>query len=97
MIKYRVWGGAITPVEVVRETEKSVFLTKSDLWGGAIGATKEAKRSDFQNWFDTWKDAHEFILLKQEKRVYDLEGMYEFAVRNLERIRAMQDPTGGQE
>ena len=92
MIKYRLFGTSIDAIEVVRETEKYVYLTKHDLWGGAIGAVKEAKRSEYQNWFDSWKEAHTFLLQRQRGIASARKDLYEGSLSLLNHVSAMKEP-----
>ena len=59
--KYRVtvYCTDITPIKIVRETEKTVFLPRSALIGGE---RRKSKMSTFTCYFDTWNEAHEYLL-----------------------------------
>jgi len=58
MIKYRIDKYSETPefriskVEIEKETDTSVW----------IRGMRNNKHSSFHNYFDTWKEAHEYIL-----------------------------------
>lgn len=63
MIKYRTGlGKFIAAIEVVRDTPKMVVFSRDN---GT--ERKEAKRSNWGNWHDTWEDAHEFLLSRAEQ------------------------------
>lgn len=65
MIKYRVGHElAIVPVEVVRETEK--FIVQVDGRGREV---RIAKNGRYSIYFDTWEEAHEYLLDKYTKLV----------------------------
>lgn len=59
MIKYKTggWNSLIEKIEVLRESEKFVFLE-----GFQGRPFREAKRSSYHNYFDTWDEAFDFIL-----------------------------------
>ena len=64
MKKYKVtkWGGAkIEEVEVIRETEKCVFFN------GYRGEHRAMKVTGYDNWFDTWGEAHAYLMEKAER------------------------------
>ena len=64
MIKYKVRLGRypqpeIQAVECERETDSSVWV-KYAFWGDKL--RRHAKRSDTENYFDTWEEAHAALL-----------------------------------
>ena len=63
MKKYLAWAciEQIEPVEIVRETNSSVFIACDAAWA-AGGVRREAKRSEGRGYFDTWEDARQFML-----------------------------------
>lgn len=60
-IKYQVnqWGQSrITPVECIKETPKRVWIERTD-----YRSRKDVSlRSKEGNFFDTWKEAHNFLM-----------------------------------
>ncbi len=74
--------------EVLRETEKQVVLATS-----SGKESREHKESDWQNWFDTWKQAHDFLVLEAEKEVAVLRLKLQQANGNLGNIKGMKDTT----
>ena len=86
MFKYRTSWDVIERREVVREAEKVVFL----MWGKR--EVREAKRSDYQNWFDTWQEAHDFMVDLAEGRVEKAQVTLQRAYDKLERIKEMKPP-----
>lgn len=87
MLKYRTYWGKITPIEVIRETEKTVVLP-----GHRGREIREAKRSEWQNWHDTWEDARQFLLNKAQSRVDSLRAQLERAKGELGNIKGMKAP-----
>jgi hypothetical protein len=74
----------IEAIEVVRETEKTVTIDNTG------HESRESKRSEFQNWFDTWEDAHAFLLTIQQLEVTALRLKLESANETLGRIKGMK-------
>jgi hypothetical protein len=85
MIKYKTkgWGkGQIEMVEVDRETDSSVF----------IDGYRRAKRSSYDNFFDTWEDAHAYLLKKAENSASYARRNLEIANGELGNIRGLKNP-----
>lgn len=85
MIKFRTggWGNKlIESVEIDRETETSIF----------IGKTRNAKRSSWCSYFDTWEDAHAYLLKKAENAVASARRQLEEANGKLGNIRGLKKP-----
>ena len=76
MIKYRTCWDTIEAIEILRETEKTVCFQ----FLGSGKEVRESKRSNFQNWHDTFEEAKEFL-------VYQAEYEVEKAMINLERAK----------
>ena len=89
MIKYRTCWDKIEAVEVLRETEKTVFLPGR----GRRNEEREAKRSDYQNWFDSWDDAKAFLVAGAERKVETARMNLERAKGKLGQLRGMREPT----
>lgn len=85
MIKYRTRFREIEAIEVARETAGFVVMT-------GTRARKEAKRSDWSNWHDTWEDAHRFLLRIARERVVGTEADLKMAKSNLATIEAITPP-----
>lgn len=67
MIRYKVSIGflKIKKVEIIRETVACVFLPSE----GRRKERKELKRSDYNNYFDTFNKAKDFLLNNQKLKV----------------------------
>jgi hypothetical protein len=91
MIKYRTIWGEIKPREITRETEKKVFFLGKK-YGGEEEEQCEAKESQYQNYFDTWQQAHDFVVRQQEAKVKSLRAQLERENRRLGQIRGMKEP-----
>lgn len=86
MIKYRTGGydKKIEAVEIVKETAKQVtFKTERG------GERREAKRSEWQNWHDSFEKAKQFLLTRTEKSIQCLQQRVEDYKVELEKIRAL--------
>lgn len=72
MIKYKTdYLGKIEKREIIKETPKQVVY-ESD-WFGKKYMKKEAKHSNYNDWFDTFDEAKSFLLDKSNKRLEALK------------------------
>lgn len=84
MIKYRTrWDYEIQPFEVVKETAKFVTYLEPGIFIEKTIERKEAKRSDYTNWHDTWAEARGFLMNKNMVKMGDI-------ARELEEARKVQ-------
>ena len=72
----------IEEVTVERETESSVW----------INGRRSAKRSSYDNYFDTWREAHECILLIAKKKLRSAKMRVSAAEDRLAKIDSMVEP-----
>ena len=94
MIKYQTkWHGStmaeINALEILRETEKQVVLAPKHIKGKE---SRENKKSDWQCWFDTWDEAHDFLVSEAQKQVDDLRFKLQQANGSLGNIKGMKRP-----
>jgi hypothetical protein len=85
MIKYRTRCDEIKEVEVIRETPKQVVIKLR-----RNGERREDKRSNYMNWFNTWDEAHEFLVEQAREEVNQLCKRLDRAKGELGRIRGMK-------
>lgn len=92
MIKYKVSLGwykvslgwqMISPVEIEKETESSVW----------INGCRRAKISTYENYFDSWDDAKQFLMDHAQKRVDSLRLQLERANGELGNIKGLKPTT----
>lgn len=86
MIKYRTGGylKKIEVIEIVKETAKQVtFKTERG------GERREAKRSEWKNWHDSFEEAKQFLLTKAENDLQALQQRVEDYKVELEKIKAL--------
>jgi ribulose bisphosphate carboxylase small subunit len=62
----------IKKMEVVRETEKQLTYIIKKGYSGLEYQHREAKKSEYQNWFDTFEEAVSFLLWKAENEREEL-------------------------
>jgi hypothetical protein len=86
MIKYRTVFNEIEAVEVLRETKTQVVRAI----GRHATERREAKRSEHYNWFDTWGEAHAFLIERAEAEVQALRNRLEQAKGRLGNIKGMK-------
>jgi len=78
---YNRWGcdALITEVEVERETEHSVWRN----------GKREAKRSEYVNYYDSWYDAHHALLSHQLNYIDSIRKRLDSAKARLVEIEGM--------
>jgi uncharacterized protein involved in exopolysaccharide biosynthesis len=86
MIKYRTSFNEIEALEVSRETKTQVVR----VIGSHATERREAKRSEYYSWHDTWEDAHAFLIERAEAEVQALRGQLEQAKGRLGNIKGMK-------
>ena len=87
---YKVRFDKIEPVEVVRHTAKFVIFPKDEFWNKE---RKEAKRSDWSNYFETWEEAYDYALTKAQAKVDSLRLQLQKANGTLGNIKGMKPPS----
>ena len=88
MIKYMTMAhgssyARIDKVEVEKETEKMVVLQSG---------RKEAKKSDWHNYFDTWGEALEFLRLQANNKIINLKFDLNRAIDESKRLNSLRPP-----
>lgn len=82
----------IEAVEVERETESSVWVV--DTWRGERGNTRRhAKRSDWDNYFDTWEEAKAFLMAQAEAKVTAARRALDSANGELGNVKGLKPPS----
>lgn len=69
----------IEEVEVVRETEQCVFLPILPTKRNTKGESKELKKSEWHEYFDTWEEAHAALTSKANEQVVGARRRLELA------------------
>jgi adenylate kinase family enzyme len=59
MIKYKAWLDYITKIEIEKETEHFVY----------IGNRRDAKRSEFQSYYDRFEEAKQNLIDKYKRKL----------------------------
>lgn len=97
MIKFYVpsWrsDATITRVEVARETDAFVVLEgERTLWGGQKEkwTRREAKKNTY---FDSWKEAHNYLLKQAAHRLDKAHDEYRAASAHFVNVEAMKEET----
>jgi hypothetical protein len=85
-------GKTIERVEVIRETAASVYVAKNSVFGNAKGERRDAKRSEYAQYHDTWADAHAYLMERAEERVTDARNRLQQASGHLGNIKGMKQP-----
>jgi hypothetical protein len=95
MIKFKVcpYSHTITKVEVARESADFVTIEGEGLsWGGQKEKWKRREKKAGV-YFDSWQEAHEFLLRQASDRLDSLNMQARGALKKLELIKAMKDET----
>ena len=82
MIKYVTKFNRVEKVEVAGETDHFVKL---------LNGRKEAKKTDWSSYFDSFDDAKSFLLDKAQKRVDSLRRQLETANGELGQIKGIKE------
>lgn len=89
-VKFRTWvPDRIDKVEILRETDKCVFLYNKFRRGGVERA---AKVTEFHAYHDTWEEAKAYLLDIAEAAVEKAEMRLNNRKRVLESVLALQPP-----
>lgn len=92
MKKYYVWhengmpGTKIVEIGIERETEKYIWL---------MGGLRQSKMSWGDKYFDSWLEAHTYLLEQGRMRLENLREDYEQAAEKLKEIIDMKEPNNG--
>lgn len=84
MKKFCTWRDQIEEVEVIRETAKYVMLPPY--------GHRDAKRSDNRNYFDTWNEAHQFLIDREQANIAGLEKRITHHKETLSKLQEMSQP-----
>ena len=90
-IKYEInrWGPSrITPVECIKETSKRVWVERTDY----RGRKDVSLRSKEGNFFDTWKEAHNFLVNRARNELQGAKITLEHKEGVLAFLEAMTEP-----
>ena len=82
---------SIEAVEIVKETAH--FITRESRWAhGSMAAIREKKDSPAFAYFDTWEDAHSFLMTSQKVRIENAEAALSRVKTEYEELAAMTRP-----
>lgn len=83
--KFRTWyDTSIEEVEVIRETEK--FVTEAD------GQRWAKRNADFRNYFDSWEEAHKFLIDREMAAIKNLTNQIDRHQATLQKLQEMSQP-----
>lgn len=88
MKKYKTggWKELIEECDALRETEHFVYLK------GSLGERRVAKRGEYDNYFNSWEEAHNFLLERAEAEVEGYQNRLESAKGRLDNIKVLKKP-----
>ncbi len=90
-IKYEVnkWKTAkITPAVCIKETAKQVWVERTDY----MGREYVSRRSKESTFFDTWKEAHNFLLIQAGNELRHAKITLKHKENDLALVEAMTEP-----
>lgn len=89
MIKYKTSGitARIVPIEVLRETDNSVYLPYGP------GEKLQAKRSERGSYHDTWRGAQRHLIHRVQNKIDILDEQKRSLQRRIREISGMKQPT----
>lgn len=76
----------IKRVECSRQTDASVFFPA---WNGE---RREAKRSSYHIYHDSWEQARDYLLEKEKRNERAARSRLDFALKQIERLKSMDEP-----
>jgi hypothetical protein len=84
MIKYIAmsYGNEIQKIEVIKETDKTVTLPNG---------SRDYKSTSWKNYFDTFADAFEYLVDRENKAIRRYERQIEVHRENLKEIRNIKE------
>ena len=91
-MKMYITGGYrndITEIEVTRKTEKSIWYMHE--WAGRSEERQCRRMSNYDNHFDTWVEAHKFLLDKLTKKANRTKVVAESASEELKKVESMSE------
>lgn len=74
--------GRISPIQITRETDTSVW----------VGSRRHAKRTEYRCFFDTWEEAHAFLMQRAEIRLTHARRSLQNAQDILGNVKGMKKP-----
>lgn len=80
----------IRPVEVVKETEKTVTLQETD-WRG-LPRERRARKDGYDRFFPTWEEAHSVMLERSERKLTSAKEAVQAAEARLKEVKALTKP-----
>jgi hypothetical protein len=92
MIKYKTGGYGkekIEAIKAIKETAKQLVIEVTD-GGGKARQVRTAKRSGYDNYFDTWEEAHAFLLDQSGRRLKAARRALESAQGEYGNIKGMK-------
>ena len=88
MIKYKTksWEDQIEKVEILRESELSVWTKKNRNFNSG----HQRKRGPNNNYWDTWQDAHSYLMQKTQLKIDGLRNQLDYEEKRLAKIVEMK-------
>ncbi len=88
IIKYRSRWSSIEAFEVIKETNAFVVFKNKH---NHNKPGREAKRSDWQNWHDSFQEAKLFLIEQQNIKILMIKQKLKYAEQELEKLRELEE------
>ncbi len=86
MKKYKTtYGSQIEKVEILRETDQSVFI---DRWGKEV---RSPKRGKYCNYFDTFDEAKQYLMHASQEKIENLHIQLGYETEKLAKIVRIEE------
>lgn len=91
MTKYRTqkYGSRIEEFEVNRETNVTIWFNTE--WQGKVSEERQAKKSTYHNWFDTFEEAKDFLIDSEKRKILGFESQLETSKERLKEIMELEN------
>ena len=88
LIKWKTtgWSTEIQKIEIARETDSSIFLASRH------GERREAKRTGYHIYHDSWEDARTHLMEAEAKKELHARASLDKALKNIGILSSMAEP-----
>ena len=86
MYRTKSYSNRIEEVEIVRSTEKSVWVTREDIFGEK-NKIRCLKMSDYEKYWDTYKEAKQYLIKRYENVIESLKKRLQEARSELGQVK----------
>lgn len=81
-IKFKTYSEKIEKIEISKESETSVWDMKN---------RRHNKQSSYENYFDSFQDAKNYLIKKQEDQIKGYERNIQYCKENIDKINLIKE------